>query len=124
VSDLRSEASTTGLPPRLAACLAYSAWWVTGLVFWWLEQRDGYVRFHAAQCVAAFGTIAVVIAAFAGLAVLSLAILPPGFTPFMWAAGLSWAGGAVLWLVALWNAAAGRAGRLPVFAPLADRLMR
>jgi uncharacterized membrane protein len=102
--------------------LAYSAWWVTGLLFCWLERRDGFVRFHAAQCVAAFGTVAVIIAAFAALAVLALAMLPGAFVPFLWAAALAWAGGTILWLFALWSAATGRPGRIPLFAALADRM--
>lgn len=107
----------------MAVLLAYSAWWVTGLVFWWLERRDPYVRFHAAQCVAAFGTIAAIITAFGALAVLSLSVLPAGFVPFLWAAGITWAAGTILWLAALWTAATGRPGRIPLFAALADRMV-
>jgi uncharacterized membrane protein len=117
-----SEESSTGLSPRAGALLAYSAWWVTGLVFWWLERRNPYIRFHAAQSVAAFGTIAAIIAAFGALAVLSLAVLPGGFAPFLWAAGLAWGGGTALWLFALWAVATRRRGRLPLFAALADRM--
>jgi uncharacterized membrane protein len=116
--------SSTGLPPRLAATLAYAGWWVTGAIIWFLERGDPYVRFHAAQAVAAFGVIAALIVGFFVMAGASLSFLPSAFLLFVWAAGLTWAGGLVLWLVAMWRAATGSTWRIPVAADLADRLCR
>jgi len=116
--------SSTGLTPRVAASLAYAGWWITGALFWVLETRDPYVRFHAAQSLAAFGIIAAMIAAFATLAIASLSFLPGAFSPFVWAAMLTWGGGVILWVVAMWHAATGRVWRIPIAAELADRLSR
>jgi uncharacterized membrane protein len=116
-------ASSTGLSPRLAAALAYAGWWLTGFVLWFIERQDRYVRFHAAQALAAFGVIALLIGAFGGLAVTALTFLPSAFTPFLWAAGLTWVAGVALWLVAMWKAASGVTWRIPIAADLADRLM-
>jgi uncharacterized membrane protein len=115
--------SATGLSPRFAASLAYAGWWITGLLFWIVEDRDAYVRFHAAQSLAAFGVIVTMIAGFSGLALLSLSYLPGAFSPFVWAAILTWAGGMLLWIVLMWSAATGRQWRIPIAAELADRLM-
>src|SRR5687768_16413882 len=93
--------SSTRLSPNVAATLAYLGWWTTGLLFWFLERRDAYVRFHAAQSVAAFGIIAVLIGAFFLLAVASLSFLPRAFGPFLWAAGGTWVAGLLLWVVAM-----------------------
>ena len=114
--------SSTGLSPHLAAVLAYLGWWVSGLIFWWLERRDSYVRFHAAQSVAAFGIVAVLVAGFGAMAIASLSFLPSAFVLFIWAAGLTWAGGVLLWIAAMWNAARGRAWRMPLASELADRM--
>ena len=116
-------ASSTGLTPRLAASLAYAGWWITGALFWLLETRDGYVRFHAAQSLAAFGIIAAMIAGFSALALVSLSFLPGAFSPFVWAAMVTWAGGVLLWAVSMWHAATGRLWRIPIAAELADRLV-
>jgi uncharacterized membrane protein len=118
-----STPSSTGLSPRVAAPLAYAGWWVTGVILWYVERRDRAIRFHAAQSVAAFGIIAGAILAFGFLAFLSLSFLPSAFIPFIWAAAVTWAGGVLLWLVAMWKAAAGDAWRIPVAADLADRLL-
>lgn len=114
--------SSTGLPPRTAATLAYLSWWLTGLVFWLLEREDRFVRFHAAQALVAFGALAVLITVFLVLAAASLSFLPAAFTVLLTAAGVTWAGGLVLWLVAMWKAASGEAFRLPLAAEWADRI--
>ena len=116
------ESSSTGLSPRVAAPLAYAGWWVTGLILWFVERHDHYIRFHAAQSVAAFGVIATAIAAFGALALASLSFLPSAFTLFLWAAAITWGLGVLLWIVVMWKAAAGHFWRIPVAADLADRI--
>jgi uncharacterized membrane protein len=120
---MTSRESSTGLSPRLAAPLAYSGWWVTGLIFWVVERKDPYVRFHAAQAVAVFGVVAVLVLAFCLLAVASISFMPRAFTAFVWAAALTWVTGVGLWIIVLWTSATGRTLRIPVAANLADRLV-
>ena len=115
--------SSTGLSPRLAAPLAYAGWWITGFILWFLERRDRYIRFHAAQAMAAFGIIAVLIGAFGAFAVASLSFLPRVFGLFVWAAAVTWAAGLVLWVVSMWKTATGDDWRIPIAADLADRLV-
>ena len=114
--------TSTGLSPRTAATLAYAAWWITGIIFWLLERDDRFVRFHAAQAVSAFGTISLLIVTFGALAGASLSFLPAAFMPLLGAAFVTWLGGLVLWLLAMWKAASGDAFRIPVAADWADRL--
>ena len=114
--------SSTGLNPRVAGALAYSGWWVTGAIVWFVERRDRYVRFHAAQALAAFGVIALLVVLFAGLAAASITFMPEAFTILIAAAAFTWAVGVGLWLVAMWKAAMGQLWRIPIAARLADRL--
>ena len=116
-------ASSTGLSPRVAAALAYAGWWVTGAIFWFVERRDEFVRFHAAQAIAAFGVIAALVVGFCALAAASLSFLPAAFMPFLWAAGLTWIAGLALWVVAMWRAGRGERWRIPLASELADRMM-
>jgi uncharacterized membrane protein len=122
-TDDRPALSTTGLAPRLAAVLAYGGWWVTGLLFWWVERRDAYVRFHAAQSLVAFGLLALLITGFGVLATLSLSVLPGAFAMFVWAAGATWVAGVLLCAAAMWSAAAGREWRMPVAGQIAARMV-
>jgi uncharacterized membrane protein len=117
-----STASSTGLSSRTAATLAYSGWWVTGAVFWLVERRDRFVRFHAAQAVVVFGLAALLILLFGALAVASLAFLPATFGFFVGAALIMWAAGVALWGIAMWKAAGGDDWRVPIAAGWAERL--
>jgi uncharacterized membrane protein len=110
------------LPGRVAAPLAYAGWWITGVLFWFLERRDLYVRFHAAQACVAFGIVALVVALLSVMAATSLMFMPNAFAFWVWAAGLIWLAGIVLWVAAIWNAATGRLWRIPVAASIADRM--
>jgi len=114
--------SSTGLPSRVAAPLAYAGWWITGVIFWYVERRDHYVRFHAAQACVAFGAIAVVVAVLAAIAIASVVVAPKAFAIWSWTAAAVWAGGLLLWLQAIWHAATGRLWRIPIAAGLADRM--
>jgi uncharacterized membrane protein len=40
---------TIRLTANAAAGLSYALWWVTGIIFWFAEKRNRYVRFHAWQ---------------------------------------------------------------------------
>jgi uncharacterized membrane protein len=115
---------TTGLSPRVAAPLAYAGWWITGLIFWRFERRNGYVRFHAAQSCVVFGAIAIVVAVLAGIAGVSVVFNPPVVGFWSWTAAIVWGAGLVLWPIAMWKAATGRHWRIPIAAGVADWLCR
>jgi uncharacterized membrane protein len=115
--------SSTGLPSNTAAALAYAGWWVTGAIFWFVERRDSFVRFHAAQATIAFGAVALIIGLCGMLAAVSLSFLPWAFSLFVAAAGVTWTTGVILWGIALWKAGSGDEWRIPLVADLADRLL-
>jgi uncharacterized membrane protein len=114
--------SSTGLSPRTALLLAYSGWWVTGGLFWLVERRDRMVRYHAAQAVVVFGLAALLTVVFGGLALVSLSFFPGMFTLFATIAGVSWAAGMVLWIVAMAMALRGKHWRVPFAEAWASRL--
>jgi uncharacterized membrane protein len=114
--------SSTGLPTAFGATLAYAGWWLTGLIFWFVERRDPVVRFHAAQAVAAFGALALLIGGLAALALVSLSFFPSLFEGLLLAAQAAAALSVVLWTVTVWQVASGRDWRIPIAARWADRL--
>lgn len=54
-----SESTTTGLASNVAGLLCYVAGWVSGLIFFLIEDKNRWVRFHAAQSIIVFGTVTV-----------------------------------------------------------------
>src|ERR1041384_1771895 len=43
--------SSTGLDANIAALISYLAGWVSGLIFFLIEQESRFVRFHAMQSI-------------------------------------------------------------------------
>jgi uncharacterized membrane protein len=119
-----SSISSTGLSSRTAAVLAYLAWWVTGLIFSIVERRDQYVRFHAAQSIAAFGAASVLIALLCGLTALSLSFFPAAFTFLIILVGVAWLASMVLWGIVMFRAGQGEMWRIPIAGELAESLLK
>src|SRR5512134_719801 len=97
---MRAE-SSTGLPPRTGAVLAYLAWWVTGGLMLLVERRDRFVRFHAAQSLAGLGAVWLLGALVYAAAFAVLSMSATGFTALLWLALGIWAAGVGLWIVCL-----------------------
>lgn len=121
-SEAGPPASSTGLEPRLAVLLTYLGWWITGLVFLAVEKQHRGVRFHAAQSLVLFGTLSVVMFVLAGAAVVSLLAAPAVGQAVVGVNQLVWLIAAVLWVVLVLKAIRGESWRVPMAAPLADRL--
>lgn len=68
-----SKAGTEAIPENVAGMLCYLFGWVGGLVFLLIDRRP-FVRFHAAQSIAVFATLSILLLALSGFFV--GAILP------------------------------------------------
>ncbi len=123
-------ASTTSLKPNIAGLLCYLGFWVTGIIFLFIEQKNRLVRFHAMQSLVTFGIINIIwgIAnSFRGL----------GWV-WGWRSGVFWephyiAATAifiiffvlwwVLWGVLMYKTYHGQPYRVPVFSDFAERCL-
>lgn len=123
------ELTDTGVDQNLAGALSYLLGFLTGVLFFVVDDRPG-VRFHAAQSillsVAAIGLFVV-------LAVVNTVIFATLFGGAAIAATVLWlvlllvwlvvgVGGFVLWLYLMYTAYTGRTVSLPVVGGLASRL--
>lgn len=121
--------TSTGLSPYMVALLAYLGWWVTGLIFYFIETNR-YVKFHALQSILAFGPISVL------LLLLSLAhsflrgvfYRTGGAAAWLSLIGvitaLAWIGSMVLWVVLMVKANQGETFKLPVAGDFAEKQIR
>ena len=57
---MTEQGRSSRLAPNLAAMLAYLLGWVSGLLFYFIDKGDGFVRFHAAQSTILFGGATVI----------------------------------------------------------------
>ncbi|MBI1873152.1 MAG: hypothetical protein HYZ58_18345 [Acidobacteria bacterium] len=115
------EPTSLGLDPRVAAAMAYLAWWVTGLIVLALERQNRFVRFHALQSTLALGALSLVGAGLWVASFASLVVTAWAFVFLMRLAQLVWLLGVTAWAVCLYQAASGRWFRLPVFGEMAER---
>jgi len=104
--------NTIGLAPNLAGLLCYLGMWVTGIVFLVLEQKNRFIRFHAAQAIVVFGVLTLMSSI--------LRLVPVAGGLFAAAVGVMMF---VLWLVLMVKAYRGELYRIPLAAELADMLL-
>ena len=52
--------TATGLEENVAGLLCYVLGWVSGIVFFFLEPNNKFIRFHAIQSIIVFGALSVV----------------------------------------------------------------
>lgn len=114
--------TSTGVDPQVASMLCYAAWWVTGLLFLFLERQHRGVRFHAAQSLVVFGGLSLLMACFGAATAMSLFVAPSFFQILLSLNSLIWLACVILWAVLMVQTLRGETVRVPLVADLADRL--
>jgi len=104
--------TSTGLSPNTAGLLCYVGVWITGIIFFVLEQKNKFVRFHAAQSIVAFGTITV-----AGVI---LGLLPVVGNAFSTIIGII---GFIVWIIMIVKASSGEWYKLPWAGDVAEKIV-
>jgi len=108
--------SSTGLDSNIAGLLSYVLGWITGLIFFLLEEKDGYVRYHAMQSIIIFGAVTVV-----EVALGFFRLIPYIDVLFMVLQALVGILAFVLWVVLMVKAYQGVRYKLPWAGELAER---
>jgi uncharacterized membrane protein len=104
--------TSTGLAPNVAALLCYVAGWITGIVFFVLEQKNRFVRFHAAQSIVAFGIITV-----AGVLLGLIPVVGGVFSSIIGILGF------IVWVVMMVKASNGEWYKLPWVGDVAEQMI-
>jgi len=104
--------TSTGLSPNIAGLLCYVGIWISGIVFFVLEHKNKFVRFHAAQSIVAFGTLTV-----AGII---LGLIPAVGVVFSSIIGVI---GFIVWIVMIVKASSGEWYKLPLAGDVAENIV-
>jgi uncharacterized membrane protein len=102
--------TSTGLDENVAGLLCYVLGWISGLVFFLIEKKNKFVRFHALQSIIVFG-------------VLTVASIVFDWIPFIgWVIGwIIWVLAIVLWILLMIKAYQGEKFKLPWSGNLAEK---
>jgi uncharacterized membrane protein len=107
---------------NVAGLLSYALFWVTGLIFYFIDQRP-FVRFHAKQSIVLFGGLSVlrvILGFFLGASLVAGGMA--GFSLGVALFDLLYLAGLVLWIICMIKAYQGERFRVPVAADLADKI--
>ena len=121
------ETTSTGLNPRLEALLSYMFWWISGLVFFVIERKNKYVRYHATQSLLYFGALAIVLGLLKLIGGLLGSIFLIGFILgfiFTLATYLIGFIAFISWIYLMVQAYRGKKPRIPFFGDYAERFSR
>lgn len=107
-----SGTTSTGLAPNDAGLLCYVGGWISGIVFLVLEQKNSWVRFHAAQSIVVFAAITV------GAVILGwIPIVGDVFSAMISITGF------ILWIILMLKAHNGERYKLPWAGDIAERMV-
>src|SRR6266571_6346011 len=116
------DATSTGLNARNEAVFSYVLGWFSGLIFFFIERKNRFVRFHAAQSFIFFGIVSVVY-----IVIRLLSIIPLlGFllSPVLGCATLILLiPAALIWVLLMIQAYRGVTIRLPIVSGYAESLV-
>ena len=101
--------TSLGIEANIAGLLSYLGGFVTGIIFFVLEKKNRFVRFHALQSMLTFGALAVFQVAVGFLHFLSFIL------PLLGIAGF------VLWVILMVKAYQGEMFKLPVVGDVAEQ---
>ena len=104
------ERTAIGLDANVAAALAYSLGWVTGIAVLLVERNNRFVRFHAMQSTIVFALLSAVSFVLQAIPLLNVLIAVFVVIPVS----------AVLWLILMFRAYRGERWLLPVVGPMAE----
>lgn len=95
---------------RFLAAVSYLLFFITGIIFLYIEKKDRYIRFHAYQSTAFFGVLFVVYVLVAYIPFLGVLLT---FILFV--------GGLILWVTLMLKAFVGEKYKLPYFGQWAEK---
>ncbi len=102
--------TSIGMQPNLAGLLCYFFGFITGLVFYFVEKKNKFVRFHAMQSIVVFGSFFV-----ANLVLLVLPVLGVIIGGLLSLLSL------VLWILLMIKAYQGEMFKLPIAGDIAEK---
>lgn len=106
----KGEESSINMDPNIAGLLCYLGGWLTGLIFFLIEKKNSFVRFHAMQSLIAFAALGII---------MIVANVIPFIGPII--ALVAWVLTIVVWILMMIKAYQGERYKLPIVGDQAEK---
>jgi uncharacterized membrane protein len=111
--------TSLGLEENLEAVLCYLFFWISGLFFYFVEDKNKFIRFHAMQSILVFLPLWILAWIFGGF--FGVFNYGPAWVFFSWISWLFWLLVFVMWLVLMVKAYQMQRYKLPVVGDIAEK---
>jgi len=105
-----------GIDENVEGLLCYVLGWVTGLVFYLVEKKNSFVKFHAVQSIVLSAAVFIVL-----VALMVLSFVPYAGVVFGLLSTLVSLAVFVLWIIVMVKAAQGEKFKLPVIGDFSEK---
>lgn len=115
---MKKKKTSLGLDEKVEGLLCYVLFWVTGVIFYMLETKSKFVKFHTMQSIITFFTLFAILLAVSwieGMVGVALNIILDVFKFLILFVML------ILWIVGMVKAYKGEKYKFPVFGDLAEK---
>src|SRR4030042_1440331 len=102
--------TSLGMKANIEAVLSYALGFITGIIFYFLEKENKFVRFHAMQCIVTFGSLWLL-----GVLVWVLPFIGALIAPVIYIVEI------ILWVILMIKAYQGEYFRLPIAGDIAKK---
>jgi uncharacterized membrane protein len=122
--------TSMNLDENIAGVLCYLAFWITGIIFYFMETKNKTVRFHALQSILTFlplWIIAWIIGWIGapkwtyGYGPLGVGGFDPGIPALVWLSWIIWVITILLWLLLMFKAYNGKKFKVPVIGDIVEK---
>jgi uncharacterized membrane protein len=111
--------TSLGLEENVEAALCYLGIWITGLIFYFVEDKNKLIRFHAMQSILVFLPLSIIAWIFGGF--FGVFAYGTAWYFFAWISWIFWILTLVLWIILMVKAFQGVKYKLPVVGDIAER---
>jgi uncharacterized membrane protein len=111
MEESRRKGTTLGVDENVGGLLCYILGWITGILFLILEKENKFVRFHAAQSLATFLPLFVILAIVGMIPLIGWLLTGPVLILTL-----------ILWLLLMFKALKGERYHLPIVGDFAEEV--
>ena len=111
--------TSLGLEENLEAALCYFGVWITGLIFYFVEDKDKFIRFHAMQSILVFLPLTILYWIFGGF--FGIFNYGSAWVFFGWISWLFLILIIILWIILMMKAYQMQKYKLPIIGDIAEK---